>query len=70
MFSETKKNKNKRSSVSLVSDVGQITLYEKRKMRILIFLISETQNNFRNELFDSGEAQRNSAIAELHFRTN
>ena len=31
------------------------------------FLASETQRNFRNELFDSVEAQRNSAIAERHF---
>ena len=35
----------------------------------LIILISEAQRNFRNELFDSVEAQRNSAIAERHFRT-
>ena len=34
----------------------------------LIFLLSEAQRNFRNELFDSVEAQRNSAIAERHFR--
>ena len=34
----------------------------------LIILISEAQRNFRNELFDSVEAQRNSAIAERHFR--
>ena len=40
-----------------------------RKMRDLIFLISEAQRNFRNELFDSVEAQHNSAIAERHFRT-
>ena len=40
-----------------------------RKMRNFIFLISEAQCNFRNELFDSVEAQRNSAIAERHFRT-
>ena len=32
------------------------------------FLISEAQRNFRNELFNSVEAQRNSAIAERHFR--
>ena len=38
-------------------------------MRYLIFLISEGQCNFRNELFDSVEAQRHSAIAEQHFRT-
>ena len=38
-------------------------------MRNLVFLISEAQRNFRNELFDSVEAQRNSAIAEWHFRT-
>ena len=35
----------------------------------LIFLISEAQRNFRKKLFDSVEAQRNSAIAERHFRT-
>ena len=38
-------------------------------MRNLIFLISEAQRNFRNELFNSFETQRNSAIAERHFRT-
>ena len=38
-------------------------------MRNLIFLLSEAQRNFRNELFDSVEAQRNSAIAERYFRT-
>ena len=38
-------------------------------MRHLIFVISETQRNFRNELFDSFEAQRNSAIAERQFAT-
>ena len=38
-------------------------------MRNLIFLLTEAQRNFRNELFDSVEAQRNSAIAERHFRT-
>ena len=37
-------------------------------MRNLIFLISEAQRNFRNRLFDSVEAQRNSAIANRHFR--
>ena len=37
-------------------------------MRNLIFLISEAQRNFRNRLFDSVEAQRNSAIADRHFR--
>ena len=31
--------------------------------------VSEAQRNFRNELFGSVEAQRNSAIAERHFRT-
>ena len=40
-----------------------------RKMRDLIFLISEAQRNFRYELFDSVEAHRNSAIAERHFCT-
>ena len=44
---------------------AQIPLHQKRD---LIFLISEAQRNFRNELFDSVEAQRNSAIAE-HFCT-
>ena len=38
-----------------------------RKMCNLIFFISEAQCNFRKELFDLVEAQRNSAIAELHF---
>ena len=38
-------------------------------MRNSIFLISEAQRNFRNELFDSVEAQRNSAIVERRFRT-
>ena len=38
-------------------------------MRNIIFLFSEAQRNFRNERFDSVEAQRNSAIAERHFRT-
>ena len=41
---------------------------EQRKMCCLIFLISEAQCNFRNELFYSVEAQRNSAIAKRHFR--
>ena len=40
-----------------------------RKMPNLIFLLSEAQRNFRNEFYDSVEAQRNSAIAERHFRT-
>ena len=40
-----------------------------RKMRYLIFLISEAQRNFRNELFDSVEAHRNPATAERYFRT-
>ena len=39
------------------------------KMRNLIFVIFETQRNFSNELFDLVEAQRNSAIAERHFRS-
>ena len=33
------------------------------------FLLSKAQRNFRNELFDSVEAQRNPAIAEWHVRT-
>ena len=36
-------------------------------MTSLISLISEMQRNFRNELFDSVEGQRNSVIAERHF---
>ena len=32
-------------------------------MRNLIFVISETQRNFRNELFDSVEAHRNCGTA-------
>ena len=32
-------------------------------------MLSEAQRNFREELFDSVEAQRNSAIAERYFRT-
>ena len=35
----------------------------------LIFLLSEAQRNFRNDLFDSVEAQRNSTIGERYFRT-
>ena len=38
-------------------------------MRNLSFLISEVQRNFRCELFDSVEAQCDSAFAEWHFRT-
>ena len=38
-------------------------------MRNLFFLISEAHRNFRDKLFDSVEAQRNSTIAERHFRT-
>ena len=34
-------------------------------MRYLIFLISEVQRYFSNELFDSVEAQRNSAIIDV-----
>ena len=40
-----------------------------RKMRNLIFLISEAQRYFHNKLFDSVKALRNSAIAKRHFRT-
>ena len=40
-----------------------------RKMPNLIFLLPEAQRNFRNELFDSVEAQCNSAIAERYCRT-
>ena len=36
-------------------------------MRNLFFLIFEALRNFRNELFDSVEAQRNFVIAERHF---
>ena len=50
---------------------AQITLCQKRSAECTVefFLISEAQRNFRNELFDSVEAQRNSAPAERHFRT-
>ena len=34
------------------------------QMRNLVFLISEAQHNFRNELFDSVDAKRNSAMFE------
>ena len=40
-----------------------------RKIRYLIFLIFIGQRNFRNELFDSVEAQHHSAIAKRHFDT-
>ena len=40
-----------------------------RKTHNLIFSIFEEQTSFRNKLFDSVEAQRNSAIAEPQFRT-
>ena len=39
------------------------------RMRNWIFKISDMQRNFCYELFDLVEAQRNSAIAERHFRT-
>ena len=60
---------------------AQITSYQKRSATIFLtsksavqntqfnFLLSETQRSFRNELFDSVEAQRNSAIVEQHFHT-
>ena len=38
-------------------------------MHNLFFLISEAQRNFRNEVCDSVEAQRNSTNAEQHFRS-
>ena len=40
-----------------------------RQMRNLIFLISEVQRNFRNELFNSVEAQCNFTIVKRHFCT-
>ena len=40
-----------------------------RKMHNLNFLLSEAQRNFRKELADSVKAQRNSAIAARHYRT-
>ena len=33
------------------------------------FQTVKAQRNFHNELYDSVQAQRNSAIAERHFRT-
>ena len=38
-------------------------------MHNFIFLTSEAQRNFRNELFDSIEVQHNSAIVGQHFCT-
>ena len=38
-------------------------------MIILIFLISKAQRYFRNELFNTVEAQRNSAIADQYIGT-
>ena len=38
-------------------------------MRNLFFLISEAHRDFRNELFDLVEVQRNCGIAYRHFRT-
>ena len=59
-----------------LSEVGTNNIVSKaqrnkaqRKMLNLISLISKAQHNFRNELYDSVEAQRNSAIAERRFRT-
>ena len=40
-----------------------------RRMRNWIFKISDMQCNFCYVLFDSVEVQRNSTIAERHFRT-
>ena len=39
-------------------------------MRNLVFLLSEAQRDFCNELFDPVEAQCNSTIAERYFRIN
>ena len=39
------------------------------KMHYLIFLSSKVQRYFSDEIFDSVEAQRNSAIAERQFCT-
>ena len=47
----------------------QHSVKAQRKLRSLFFLISEAQRNFRYELFDSVDVQRNSAIVERHFRT-
>ena len=53
-----------------MTEVGTDNINSKarRKMRDLIFLISDAQRNFLNKLFDSVETQSNSAIAEQHFR--
>ena len=47
---------------------AQITLYQKHcsTKRNLIFLISEVQRNFLNELFGSVEALRNCGTAFLY----
>ena len=54
-----------------IAEVGinNIILKAQHKKRNLIFLITEAKPNFRKEFFDLVEAQRNSAIAEWHFRT-
>ena len=39
------------------------------QMRNLNFFLFEAQRNFRNQLFDSVVAQRNSAVAKWQFRT-
>ena len=58
--SKAQRNKAERSFQPVTAEL---------KIHNLIFLISEAQRNFRNELFDLVEAQGNSAIAERHFRT-
>ena len=60
IISKTQRNKAQRSFQPVKAQ---------RILRNLFFLISEAQHNFRNELFDSVDAQRHSAIAERHFRT-
>ena len=56
-----KRNATKRNDILTSKSAAQNAQF--------IFLISEAHRNFCNELFDSVEAQRNSAIAERHFRT-
>ena len=60
IISKTQRNKAQRSFQPVKAQ---------RKMHNLIFLLSEAQRNFRNELFSSVEVQLNSAIAERYFRT-
>ena len=65
---------NKISTLPILQRWAQITLHQKRSATKRnkaqrSFQPVKAQRNFRNELFDSVEAQGNSAIAKRHFRT-